>query len=660
MDDTVHRYDDASREALRSILDAGGHLVRYRSVPLGDKGRKMPVDRGWLKRPLTREVMDGHLEKGGYVGLVPSSLGLVVFDVDAGGQDGVDAISEAVGPPALVVPSGTKGRFHVWYRSATGDERNREYEIGPATGEVRGAKGAVILYRPVELASVLGSVDGLEAVDCRTVGRRSTKTTAPTSVRWAPGNRNRTLFSEACRLLRDGDLPGLDALRETASRSGLDEAEIEATVVNAKRAVNDEAARTKPLNRDGLREMLDALAIELRRDVRSSGRLQVRGGRTGPRWREWTDDDDYDLRETVSETWVHLNTRGQIRPWDVGLERLVHMVRSVSPEVDPFIEWLESLPPWDGVERLWYWLPETMEGPDARKGPGTVAGWVSHVIPLAAVARAYEPGCKFDTMPVLIGPQGAGKSTAVMELLPDSGWFTESLDLSSRSRDRVEAMDGAVIVESSELSGMRNQDLENLKSFLSQRSFRGRMAYGRHTRTVPRRCVIVGTSNNVRALPNDPTGNRRFIPVLFGEGPGSTEVRKRVEVVREQVWAEALTVYREGGERLLDVPDDVRDELEAAQSTATDRDDIMEDAVSTYQVTNWEWGDHLSTVKAQIHGDVFGDTQAMRDVRIDHRLRRALVKAGWVQRVVRPPNSQSTSRRWFPPNHRWATTVEDG
>ena len=122
---------------------------------------------------------------------------------------------------------------------------------------------------------------------------------------------------------------------------------------------------------------------------------------------------------------------------------------------------------------------------------------------------------------VLIGPQGIGKSSALRLALPPDhpGWFADGLNLAAFPKERAEALQGRVIVEVAEMAGSTRAELESLKSFLSRTDDGSvRLAYRRNPETLLRRCIIVGTTNDPNPLPNDPSGNRRFVPVVLSGG----------------------------------------------------------------------------------------------------------------------------------------------
>lgn len=206
---------------------------------------------------------------------------------------------------------------------------------------------------------------------------------------------------------------------------------------------------------------------------------------------------------------------------------------------DPLLDYLDSLPPWDGVERLDRWLHTYLGAEDNAYTRQAGATWL-----LAAIARAKQPGIKFDHMLVLVGAQGVGKSTA-LRILAGDDLFTDANFLGARdTREVLEATEGAWIVECAELAGMRRKDAETLKHEITKQEDKGRPAYGRHTITVPRRFVLAGTTNSGRFLQDD-TGNRRFWPVETAQADLEALAHDRC-----QLWAEVLSRFVSGDYRL--------------------------------------------------------------------------------------------------------------
>ncbi|WP_329768241.1 VapE domain-containing protein [Stenotrophomonas muris] len=206
---------------------------------------------------------------------------------------------------------------------------------------------------------------------------------------------------------------------------------------------------------------------------------------------------------------------------------------------DSLLDHLESLPVWDGVPRLDSWLIDYCgadASPYVREAGAT---WL-----VAALVRAYEPGTKFDYMPVLLGGQGVGKSTA-LRIIAGDDFFSDASFLGARdAREVLEVTRGIWILECAELDGMGKRDVSALKATIARQTDTGRPAYARCAVTVPRRYVVAGTTNEERFL-LDPTENRRFWPIAVGlidlEG---------LRAVRDQLIAEALARYRSGDYRL--------------------------------------------------------------------------------------------------------------
>ena len=169
--------------------------------------------------------------------------------------------------------------------------------------------------------------------------------------------------------------------------------------------------------------------------------------------------------------------------------------------------------------------------------------WASRSVLMGVVTRTFHPGEKHDEMVVLVGPQGIGKSTAWAWLLPGeperSRWFSDGLSFHDDQKAKAEALQGMVLVEASEMTGSTKAEVETIKKFLSRTNDNIRLTYRRDPSPLLRRCMIVGTTNDPRCLPNDSSGNRRFLPVpcLAGD-PAKT--RAYLDAHREQMWAEAL------------------------------------------------------------------------------------------------------------------------
>lgn len=209
---------------------------------------------------------------------------------------------------------------------------------------------------------------------------------------------------------------------------------------------------------------------------------------------------------------------------------------------DPLADYLEGLS-WDGVSRLDTWLNfycDVDDNPLNRE--------IARRFLISAVARGLEPGCKVDTVLLMYGEQGAGKSTAAEVLAGD--WFSD--DLPSLNNERAaEFLQGNWIVEMPEMKSIMHANDQEIKAFLARRKDDLQRKYEANVVKSWRRNVFLLTTNREDML-TDVSGNRRYWPVTVGaidtEGLGS---------VRDQLFAEAVEAYAAGEQWwLLDEFDD--------------------------------------------------------------------------------------------------------
>lgn len=211
---------------------------------------------------------------------------------------------------------------------------------------------------------------------------------------------------------------------------------------------------------------------------------------------------------------------------------------SMHNRYNPITTWLDGLV-WDGEPRMDTLLPCFL-GTDM--SDYNVA--VMRLFMMGAVARAYEPGTKFDYMPVLIGPQGLGKSYFLRKLGHCSDWYCDNFN-TIEGDAAAEKLRGMWIVEMAELLATKKQrDVESIKAFLTSQVDTIRPKYARETEQRPRACVFAGTTNNPHFL-TDTTGNRRFLPVECGiNEPAMSLFADGADGYFEQAWAEAVHVYK--------------------------------------------------------------------------------------------------------------------
>jgi predicted P-loop ATPase len=213
-------------------------------------------------------------------------------------------------------------------------------------------------------------------------------------------------------------------------------------------------------------------------------------------------------------------------------------------QVHPIREYLNSLK-WDGESRLDTLMIDYMGADDSEYTRA-----VTRKALVAAVARVFEPGIKFDTVLTIIGPQGKGKSTLFQKL--GRNWFSDNFHLSMlQGKEGQEQLRGAWIIEIGEMAGMAKADIERIKGFIATRVDRFRQAYGRRVENFQRQCVFFGTTNKSDFL-RDQNGNRRFWPVEYGAYDIAKDVfTDLTDYEIGQTWAEALWFYKQDEELFL-------------------------------------------------------------------------------------------------------------
>ena len=300
------------------------------------------------------------------------------------------------------------------------------------------------------------------------------------------------------------------------------------------------------------------------------GELPWRTG--GERDPFWNNSDDNGLIDYVSRHYQLTGKQALLDANDLAMsQRTFHPVR----------EWLEGLS-WDGVERLDTLLLDYLGAEDNAL---TRAMTRKHFT--AAVARVMRPGCKYDYILTLIGPQGIGKSTLVKILGGD--WFDDSLT-SIEGKEGMEQLRGKWLIEFGELTNYKKSTSEAYKAFISKQEDSFRPAYGRKVEVYPRQCVFFATTNEPAFLKGD-TGNRRFWTVECDRDISIKDVWTELPLEREQIWAEAVQRFRDGEQLYL--PRELEKEAQQRQEehnevAADERAGVIEAFIRREIPENWD------------------------------------------------------------------------
>lgn len=287
----------------------------------------------------------------------------------------------------------------------------------------------------------------------------------------------------------------------------------------------------------------------------------------------WRDADDAQLISYVDENYGTFSQRN----YDIAVAKVTD-----DRSYHPIREFLQALPEWDKVERVDTLLIDYLGAADNK-----YVRAVTRKTLCAAACRVLNPGCKFDTMLVLNGSQGIGKSTLIAKL--GGEWFSDSLSLNdTKDKTAAEKLQGYWILEIGELAGLRKAEVETLRSFLSRQNDIYRASFGKRTTPHPRQCVFFGTTNAESGYLRDTTGNRRFWPVKT-PGGGS---KRSWDVTQEdvlQIWAEVMHYVKAGEKLYLDPEVEALAKAEQREAMESDeREGLVREYLEALLPDNWD------------------------------------------------------------------------
>lgn len=286
----------------------------------------------------------------------------------------------------------------------------------------------------------------------------------------------------------------------------------------------------------------------------------------------WRDADDAQLISYVDAHYGTFSARNyDIAVTKVADDRAYHPIR----------EFIESLPEWDKIPRVDTLLVDYLGAADT-----AYVRAVTRKTLCAAISRVLRPGCKFDSMLVLNGPQGVGKSTLIAKLAGE--WFSDSLNLGdTKDKTAAEKLQGYWVLEIGELAGLKKAEVETLRSFLSRQNDIYRAAFGKRATPHLRQCVFFGTTNAESGYLRDTTGNRRFWPVKTpGSGKKQSWNLTHEEIL--QIWAEALVYVRQGEKLYLSPEMDALAKDEQREAMESDeREGLVREYLDTLLPERW-------------------------------------------------------------------------
>ena len=313
----------------------------------------------------------------------------------------------------------------------------------------------------------------------------------------------------------------------------------------------------------------------------------------------WRDADDAQLISYVDSHYGTFSARN----YDIAVAKVTD-----DRSYHPIREFIENLPEWDGIKRVDTLLIDYLGADD-----NEYVRAVTRKTLCAAIKRVLYPGCKFDSMLVLNGPQGVGKSTLIAKLAGE--WFSDSLNLGdTKDKTAAEKLQGYWILEIGELAGLKKAEVETLRSFLSRQNDIYRAAFGKRATPHLRQCVFFGTTNAESGYLRDTTGNRRFWPV---KTPG-TGIKHSWDLTPElicQIWAETLVYVKQGEKLYLSAELEALSKAEQREAMESDeREGLVRLYLDTLLPEDWD-GMDIFERRNFLTGSDFGDTHKHGTVR---------------------------------------------
>jgi putative DNA primase/helicase len=265
--------------------------------------------------------------------------------------------------------------------------------------------------------------------------------------------------------------------------------------------------------------------------------------------RPWNEQDDSLFSEWLTRQGIDLSS--------CGASEAALTVARESP-FHPIRDYLNSLV-WDGKPRVSTWLFDYL----GASSVGEVKDYHSAIGKkwlISGIARIMNPGCQVDHVLIFEGLQGNGKSSLLRELCHQESWFSDQSPDLNDSRDASMSLEGKWIIELAELEAFKGVNHERLKAFISRRTDHIRRPWGKRFIDVPRQSIFAGSTNRDDYF-NDETGNRRYWPFQ------ATKLDiAGVRAARDQLWAEAYTLYKDKTPHWLDTQ-----ELRKLAAEAQDR-----------------------------------------------------------------------------------------
>ena len=361
---------------------------------------------------------------------------------------------------------------------------------------------------------------------------------------------------------------------------------------------------------------------------------------------------DTKAQEYIRDVWARKFRYDNGKPCRVSQEHFQSWMSAnlAGRMIDPVQLWIKGLPPWDGTERIPKMFTDALGAADTPLNSAAATAFM-----VGGIRRTYNPGCQHDWAPVLIGGQGAGKSTFCRYLVPDGhdNWYSAIGSLAAEVQKQVEQIGSALVVEFKEMRGAAAYQV--VKSYLDTGADTFRPPYGRTSERHKRAWVGIGTGNDEGegVLPDDPTGNRRYVAIPVAT-PGTSQedraehVRRYLSDNRTQLWAEALARYNRSEKSYIGAEYETMRDTQNVTYTRSNQplEDVAQRLTDSYANSK----EPLSLAQLMIEGDMAINTAdaVAKAPSVGKQLASLLVKLQWESRRKRGATGR-LGRVWFPP-----------
>lgn len=373
-----------------------------------------------------------------------------------------------------------------------------------------------------------------------------------------------------CAERTDGDF--LEAMAFVAQDFAVVEVEGEPLPLPA--FVRDRQGRIEPTigNMRMALERSDLTGLQIRYDTFKAA-IMLAPDDTEEQWQSFTDNDYVAIGERLERIGFKSVPRQLLRD--------VVAAVAMTAKFDSAQLWLSTLE-WDGVPRVErFWATHFgVEDSDYTRSCGRYT-WT------AMAGRVIEPGCKADMVPILVGRQGARKSTGVEAMSPNKDFFTE-ISFAEKDADKARRLRGKLVAEIGELRGLHTKEMEEIKSFITRTREEWVPKFFEFLSYFDRRVLFIGTTNQDEFLA-DETGNRRWLPMQVG-----TVDLDLIKADCLQLWAEGAVLFDAGGVHYADAQ-----RLADAEHAAYTLTDPWDEAVGTWMGEERDM-DQPGTTNAQV------------------------------------------------------------